>query len=112
MFQQKRQYPRVATSTQPLSERTPNHRASATPNHRAGATQDLTVCSLEHRIDTEARVLLGDLARLDARERLDRRLARVLGQGQRDGVQGVGERAHCVLLNARHLENGEHHRTG
>lgn len=63
----------------------------------------LTVAASKHAVDTETRVLLLDLARLDRSQCLDGAQTRVLGKGQRNSVQRISEGTHGVLLDTRAL---------
>ena len=65
----------------------------------------VTVGSLEEAVDSEPGVLLLDVARLDAGQRVDGREPAVLGQRQGDALQRLGERPHRVLLQGRDLHN-------
>ncbi|KAI3481690.1 hypothetical protein L1887_55757 [Cichorium endivia] len=61
------------------------------------------VVARAHAVDAELGVALGDLSALDLGERLDGRVARVLGQRERDRVERRCKRAHRVLLQRRNL---------
>ena len=62
-----------------------------------------TVLVLAQAINTQRRVALLDLSRLDLRESLNRRQTAVLRERERDRVEGGREGAHCVLLNRGNL---------
>lgn len=63
----------------------------------------LTVAASLHAVDTQARVLLLDLARLDGGEGLNRAKTRVLGQGHRNSVESIGKGTHGILFDTRAL---------
>ncbi len=56
-------------------------------------------CALAQSIDSDEWVLLVDLLLLDLAHILDRRVAGVLGESQRDLFEGVCESADGILLN-------------
>ena len=60
--------------------------------------------SLSVAVDAERRVVLLDLLGLDLGEGLDGVEAGVLGEGEGDGLQGLGEGAECVLLDGLDLK--------
>jgi hypothetical protein len=59
----------------------------------------LTVLSSSHTVDTQSRVLLGNLPTLDIRQSINRAQPRVLSERERDSVQSLSERPHRVLLD-------------
>ena len=59
-----------------------------------------------HAVDTQSRVLLGDLPGLDAGKGGDWGETGVLGQGHWDLVKSLGESAHGILLKAWGLDGG------
>lgn len=59
-----------------------------------------------HAVDTQSRVLLGDLSGLDAGKGGNWGESGVLGQGHWDLVKSLGESAHGILLKAWRLDGG------
>lgn len=59
-----------------------------------------------HAVDTQSRVLLGDLSRLDAGKGSNWRETGVLRQGHWDLIKSLGESAHGILLKAWGLDGG------
>lgn len=64
------------------------------------------VIARAHAVDAKLRVTLVDLPTLDLCQRLDGRVAAVLGQGQRDRVECRGKSAHSILLQRSNLVSG------
>ena len=54
-------------------------------------------------VDSEGRIVFGNLPGLHLRQGSDRIEAGILGQGQRNGLEGVGETAEGVLLDGLDL---------
>lgn len=69
------------------------------------AKEALTIASGAHAVNTEAAVLLLDLARLDGGQSLDRAQTGVLRQSQWNGVKCISKGTHGVLLDARALNS-------
>ena len=67
--------------------------------YRVSGRRRLTVLSSSHTVDTQSRVLLGNLPTLDIRQSINRAQPRVLSERERDGVQSLSERPHRVLLD-------------
>lgn len=73
---------------------------------RIEITRRLTVVALVRAINTQPRVTLGNLPTLHLREGLNRTQSTVLGQCQRDGIEGGSESAHGVLFNRSDVVGG------
>lgn len=53
----------------------------------------------DETVNTQSRVILGNLLGLDLGQSSDWVEAGIFGQGQRDGLQGIGEATESVLLD-------------
>lgn len=72
----------------------------------------LTIVSKLHAVYSKTRVVLPNLPRLNGSQRLDRRQAGVLGESHGNGIEGVRESPHGILLQAWSLVGSIRNREG